>query len=323
MRPMPPEPTSAHPSARPIPVVLDCDPGHDDAFAIAVAADRTELLGITAVSGNVSLDRTLPNALITAQILELDVPVHAGAARPLVVEPSHAEFIHGHTGLDGPTLPSLERAPASNDAVRFLIDTVRSRDDVWIVATGPLTNVALAMLAAPDLATRVAGISIMGGARGPGNVTPAAEFNIWHDPHAAAAVFASGARIVMAGLDLTHQWCMGDPEIARLRDLGSRAGDFFGGLLDHYIGAYSDVFFGRRDGPVHDPCAVFALSDPDLFERAERHVAVEVAGEHTRGMTVVDDRGGSRPAPPNAEVLTRIDAPAATERLFGALATFA
>lgn len=310
------------PSALP-PVVLDCDPGHDDAFAIALAARHTDLLGVTAVSGNVSLDKTLANALITCQVLGIDVPVHGGADRPLVVAPQHAEFIHGPSGLDGPELPELEREATSHDAVRFLVDTARAHDDVWIVALGPLTNVALALAAAPDLVERLAGVSVMGGARGFGNVTPAAEFNIWHDPEAAAAVFASGVRLVMAGLDLTHQWCVGDAEIERLQGLGTRAGAFFGEGLDYYVGAYAEVFLGERRGPMHDPCAVLAVSHPELFEREARHVVVETRGEHTRGMTVVDERGRATTARRNAEVLTRIDTDAATALLMDSVASYA
>ncbi len=199
-------------------IVLDCDPGHDDALAIAVAGVHTDLLGITTVAGNVPLDLTTRNARAMVEVLGLDVPVHRGSRRPLVAEPRTAEFIHGASGLDGPTLPTPTRDLASEDAVGFLVDTVRARPgEVWIVATGPLTNVALALRTAPDVAEKVAGIALMGGGVPFGNVTPSAEFNVLVDPEAADIVFRSGARIVMAGLNVTHQWMIGAPVVERLR----------------------------------------------------------------------------------------------------------
>ncbi len=303
-------------------IILDCDPGHDDALAILLAGRTTELIGITVVSGNAPLDKTLRNALVTAQIAGLDVPVHAGAARPLLAEPRHAAFIHGDSGLDGPELPALRREAASADAARFLIDTARARDDVWLVATGPLTNVALALREAPDLAERLRGISLMGGAWGPGNVSAAAEFNILADPEAAAIVFASGARLVMAGLDVTHQFMIDGDRRARLDALGTAAARFAAALLRFYGEAYARAFGGEPQGPLHDPCAVLALTQPELFASEERHVVVETRGQHTRGMTVVDRRGGGSGAAPNTRVLTRIDADAAFAALSAALSGY-
>ncbi len=307
---------------RPV-VILDCDPGHDDALAILLAGRSTELLGITVVSGNAPLEKTLRNALLTTQIGGLDVPVHAGASRPLVAEARHAPDIHGESGLDGPDLPSLRRAATPGSAVRFLIDAARARDDLWLVATGPLTNVALALRQAPDLAERLLGISVMGGAWGPGNVTAAAEFNVWADPEAAAVVFASGARIVLAGLDLTHQFVIDEDRLARIRALGTAPASFAAELLEYYGGAYRREFAGPLAAPLHDPCSVLALTHPELFERAPRHVAVELHGELTRGATVVDRRAGHRSLPANAEVLERIDAEAAFALLERALSEYA
>lgn len=309
-------------SPRPL-VVLDCDPGHDDALAIAVAARHTELLGITTVAGNVPLDLTTRNARAVVAVLGLDVPVHRGAARPLVAEPRTAEFIHGASGLDGPALPEVLPALASEDAVGFLVDTVRARPgQVWIVATGPLTNVALALQAAPDLADAVAGIAIMGGGIPWGNVTPAAEFNVLVDPEAADLVFRSGVRLVMAGLNVTHQWVIGPDEVARVRATGGRVAGFCADLLAFYGGAYARAFSGRPEGPLHDPCAVLALTHPELFEVTPYHVVVELTGTHTRGMTLADLRGVRRAAPANVEVLTRIDAAAATDLLVATLAAY-
>jgi inosine-uridine nucleoside N-ribohydrolase len=304
-------------------IVLDCDPGHDDALAIAVAARHTELLGITTVAGNVPLPLTTRNALAMVAVLGLDVPVHVGSPRPLVAEPRTAEFIHGASGLDGPTLPAELPEPASRDAVGFIVDTVRARPgQVWIVATGPLTNVALALRAAPDLADQVAGIALMGGGIPWGNVTPAAEFNVLVDPEAADVVFRCGARLVMAGLNVTHQWTIGPAERARIRAGGGRVAAFCAELLDFYGAAYARAFSGVPAGPLHDPVAVLALTHPHLFEVVPHHVVVELTGTHTRGMTVADLRGVRRSAPANVDVLTRIDAAAATDLLVETLGSY-
>ena len=304
-------------------VILDCDPGHDDALAIAVAGRHAELLGITTVAGNVGLPLTTRNALAMRRVLRLDVPVHAGSPRPLVAELRTAEFIHGASGLDGPALPDDLGEPDSRDAVAFIIDTVRGRPgEVWLVATGPLTNVALALRAAPDLAERLAGISLMGGGIPWGNVTPAAEFNVWVDPEAADAVFRSGVRLVMAGLNVTHQWPIGPDERARIRERGGAVSAFCADLLDFYGAAYARAFSGVPAGPLHDPIAVLALTHPHLLEAVPRHVVVELTGTHTRGMTLADLRDVGVGAEPNVEVLTRIDAAAATELLVETLATY-
>lgn len=283
-------------------IILDCDPGHDDAVAILLAARHCELVGVTAVSGNVSLARTTTNALLTAQILGLDVPVHAGASRPLVAPAKHAEFIHGNTGLNGPELPALELQAAGSDAVGFIIDRARALGDLYLVATGPLTNLALALRAAPDIAPRLRGISLMGGSATFGNSTPAAEFNIFYDPEAADIVFRSGVPIMMCGLNLTHQVMVTAEHTARWRAFGGRAAVFVADMLDFYGQAYAKKFSGRQEGPLHDPCAVLALSHPELFTFAPRHVVVELRGEHTRGMTLVDERGVKGQRRPNAQV---------------------
>ncbi|HKI58802.1 MAG TPA: nucleoside hydrolase [Trueperaceae bacterium] len=319
---------SAAPASAPA-VLLDCDPGHDDALAILLAGTTTELVGITAVSGNAPLQRTLHNALIVTQIAGLDVPVHAGAERPLVGEPRHAAFIHGESGLDGPTLPPLRREAAgsgTHSAVHFLLEAAEARDDLWLVATGPLTNVALALGQEPALATRLRGISVMGGSYGPGNVTAAAEFNIYADPEAAAVVFGSGAHIVMAGLDLTHRLVVGAGRREAVAALGNAPAAFSAELLEAYGAAYARTFGREVGAPLHDPCAVLAVTRPELFEGEERHVAVELRGEHTRGMTVVDRRpgagAGGRGEAPNAHVLTGIDDEAAFDALLQALTAY-
>lgn len=312
MRVMPKRPT----------ILLDCDPGHDDAIAILVAARHTELLGLTTVSGNVSLDRTTQNALLTLQIAGLDVPVHAGAHRPLVAPPQHAEDIHGETGLAGPTLPALERSVAGRDGVSFIVDSVRANPGCWLVPTGPLTNVALALRSAPDIREHLAGISLMGGSTVAGNTTPAAEFNIYADPEAADVVFRSGVRLIMAGLNVTHQFVMTPDVIARIRALGGPVADFTADLMDFFTQAYGRRAGGPPRGPLHDPCAILAITHPHLFVSEPMPVVVELEGTHTRGMTLADLRNHRVKAEPNAEVLTRIDATAATELLIETLASY-
>lgn len=296
-------------------LILDCDPGHDDAIAILMAAKHAELIAITAVSGNVPLRLTAHNALITTQILGLDTPVYAGADRPLVAPPRHAEYIHGKSGLGGPVLPLLARQLAGQDAVRFIIEAGRCYDDLWVVATGPLTNVALALRQAPDLASRLRGIAIMGGSTSFGNTTSHAEFNIWADPEAAAIVFTSGAKLLLCGLNLTHQFMIDTESIAQIRELGGEAATFTAELLDFYSAKYAEKFSGKIEGPLHDPCAVMMVTHPELFTCIDRHVAVELTGQLTRGMTVVDERGIKEMEPNNVSVAYQLDAAAALKLL--------
>lgn len=305
-------------------IILDCDPGHDDALAILLAAQHCDLLGITTVSGNAPLSATTRNALIISQIAGLDVPVHAGAERPLVAEAYHAPDIHGESGLGGPELPELTREAASTDAVRFIIDTVRSRESVWLIAVGPLTNVALALREAPDLVERLSGISVMGGSATFGNRTATAEFNIWADPEAAQMVFSSGAHIIMCGLNLTHQYMLFDEDVARIRALANPAATLAADLLSFYGQAYAEAFFGRTESPLHDPCAVLAVTHPELLRTEPRHVEVELRGEHTRGMTVVDERGrlARDNKPPNVQVAYGIERDEAVEVLMEALSSY-
>lgn len=302
-------------------IILDCDPGHDDAVAILLAARQCDVLAITTVSGNAPLRLTTANALLMCQLAELDIPVHSGADRPLLVPAAHAARAHGETGLDGPLRPDVHLGAASADAIGCIIDTVRTHDDVWLVPVGPLTNIALAIRQAPDIVERVAGISLMGGAVGPGNVTPAAEFNIWADPHAAQIVFASGAPVLrMAGLNLTHQLCVGPDVIAALRADGGTVPTFMAGLFEFYLAAYRDRA-GLEAAPMHDPCAVLAVTRPKLFAFEARHVDVETTGDLTRGMTVADERPGSEAAP-NCDVAYGIDAVAALELIVDAVRSY-
>lgn len=270
-------------------LIVDCDPGLDDACALVLAHHFGDLVAVTTVGGNAPLSAVTTNALLTLQVFGIDVEVYPGADRPLVAPLRHAPEIHGADGFAGPQLPPLRRSAAPVHAVEYLIETIRATEGLWLVPCGPLTNVALALRQAPDLADRLAGISFMGGSAGSGNATPAAEFNIAVDPEAAAAVLASGARIAMAGLDLTLQFVVDDTLTHALRELGGPGAVMLADLVAAYLDAVEAVR-GRRRGGMHDPCAVLAVTHPGLITHALRQVGVELAGTLTRGMTVVDQR---------------------------------
>ena len=295
----------------PLNVVVDCDPGHDDAIALMVAHRFAEVAGISTVCGNAPLADTTRNALALAELAGWETPVHAGAAAPLAGEPVHAAHVHGETGLGGAGLPEPSTAPASDDAVGFLLEASMRIDDLWIVAIGPLTNIAMAIGRDPGFAARLAGISIMGGSATAGNVTRAAEFNIWADPEAAAVVFRAGAPLKMCGLNLTTQLQSEDGLIPRLTGRGP-VPDLVARLFA-FIHDRMEELVGERRAALHDPCAVLALTHPHLIRFEPRAVDVELAGEWTRGMTVVDERTLRRQDPPNAEVAYEIDAGAATD----------
>ncbi len=272
-------------------ILLDCDPGHDDAAAMVMAAHYGDLVGVTTVGGNAPLADVTNNALLTAQIFGLDVDVHAGCDRPLVAEPLHAPEVHGVSGFAGPALPSLERTVSPTSAIEYIIETVRATEGLWLVPTGPLTNVAVALRQAPDLADRVAGISFMGGSAGLGNRTAAAEFNALVDPEAVKVVIDCGARVVMSGLDLTLQFVVDDQLAEDLAAIGTVGATVLADLIRFYLDKAEERGLPRRGG-LHDPCAVLAVTHPHLIERTRRPVDVELDGRLTRGMTVVDRRGG-------------------------------
>lgn len=270
-------------------ILLDCDPGHDDAAAMVVAAHYGDLVGVTTVGGNAPLADVTTNALLTAQIFGIDVEVHAGCDRPLVAEPLHAPEVHGVSGFAGPLLPDLERAPSTVGAIEYIIETVRAEEGLWLVPTGPLTNIALVIRHAPDVVDRVAGISFMGGSADSGNRTAAAEFNALVDPEAAKVVVDCGARIVMSGLDLTRQFVVDDRLADDLSSIGSTGALVLADLIRAYLDKAEKRGLARRGG-LHDPCAVLAVTHPDAIQRTVRSVDVELHGRLTRGMTVVDRR---------------------------------
>jgi inosine-uridine nucleoside N-ribohydrolase len=299
-------------------IILDCDPGHDDVIAIIVAAQHTDLAGITTVAGNAPLDRTTYNACVIRDALALTTTVHSGAARPLVAEPKFAGFVHGESGLDGADLPVPTHGADGTDAVGFIIETCRAEPGIRLVPTGPLTNVALAMRAAPDLVDHIAGISLMGGGTF-GNRTPLAEFNIWADPDAAAIVFGSGVDITMAGLDVTHQFLVTPDRIDQVGAMGAPFTDMITDLFRFFSKNYISRHDEIRGAALHDPLAVMAVTHPYLFEAVDRHVTVETIGRHTAGMTVIDRRDISDREPPNVHVLERVDDAAAWQIVIDSL----
>jgi inosine-uridine nucleoside N-ribohydrolase len=295
----------------PTPILIDCDPGHDDAMALllALASPELELLGVTTVHGNTTLDKTTANAL---RILEFagrgDVPVAVGADRPLVREPRVADHVHGASGLDGPDLPPPAGAPVSAHAVDFLAERLRAAGrPVTLIPTGPLTNIALLLARHPDAAQDIERVVLMGGAIAEGNVTPAAEFNIWVDPEAAARVFASALDITMIGLDITHRALMTAEHADRLRAAG-RVGSLVAELWTFYHRFHSRVY-DFAGTPVHDALAVAHVIQPGIVRTEHRHVAIECASELCLGRTVVD-LWQVTGAAPNAHVGVAVEAEA-------------
>jgi inosine-uridine nucleoside N-ribohydrolase len=296
-------------------IILDCDPGHDDAIALllALASPEVELLGVTTVAGNQTLEKTTANAI---RVLEFagrtEIPVAAGADRPLAREPYVAKYVHGDTGLDGPDLPPAQGSPLDEHAVDFL---GRHAAGATLVAVGPLTNVALMLARHPD--ARPARVVLMGGSIGLGNVTPAAEFNIWADPEAAARVFDSGLDVTMIGLDVTHEALMTKADADRLRTTG-RTGTLVAELWEFYNRFHSRTY-GFDGSPIHDAVALAHVFRPDLVATEHRHVAIECGSDLTRGRTVVDlwRRTDNEP---NANVGVGIDGRAFIELLLERIA---
>jgi inosine-uridine nucleoside N-ribohydrolase len=288
-------------------IVLDCDPGLDDAIAILCAARFADLVAITTVTGNVSIDKTTRNALVVCRLAGIDVPVHAGAAEALVPHQHGAAEVHGESGLGGDVDIDPGCGPASSDAPGALCALARERDDLHLVAVGPLTNVALAIRRDPSFAARLRSLTIMGGAVTGGNVTSAAEFNIFIDPEAAAIVFDSGVPIRTVPLDCTHQVVARAHHATALREAATPTATFVADLLGHY-GRLGAAIGLAGLGALHDPCAVLSVVHPELFGFLPRRVDIELDGRLTRGMTVVDARPSVRDDEQNALVALSVDA---------------
>jgi inosine-uridine nucleoside N-ribohydrolase len=283
-------------------ILIDCDPGHDDAIALllALASPELELLGVTTVAGNQTLEKTTANAIRVLDFVGRgDVMVAAGADRPLVRDPFVAAYVHGETGLDGPYLPPPQREPLALHAADFLAERVAG---ATLVALGPLTNVALLLARHPE--ARPDRIVLMGGSIGLGNVTPAAEFNIWADPEAAARVFESGLELTMVGLDVTHEALLLHADAERLRASG-RTGQMVAELYDFFHRFHRDTY-GFGGSPIHDAVAVAYAFRPGLMETKRCRVAIECDSELTRGRTVVDLWARTEEEP-NADVGVGID----------------
>jgi inosine-uridine nucleoside N-ribohydrolase len=300
----------------PLPVLFDCDPGYDDAIAIllAVASPELDVLGVAAVAGNESLESTTANAL---RVLELagrnDIPVASGSPRPLIRPGRSYDAGGGEARMDRAGMPAATKSPVAEHPVDLLASAILGAPEPpWLVAVGPLTNVALLLALRPEAAERLAGIAIMGGAIGDGNVTPNAEFNIWYDPEAAQRVFSSGIPCAMFGLDVTRKAVLAAADAERLRALGP-------------LGEVVERLFHFEEGeavswPIHDAVPVLHLARPGSVETARAHVAVECGADLTRGRTVVDFRHAAERSP-LAEVGVRLEPQTFADFVFQRLQT--
>jgi pyrimidine-specific ribonucleoside hydrolase len=271
-------------------IILDCDPGHDDAIALmlALASPEVQLLGVSTVAGNQTVEKTTANAIRVLELLGRDeVPVAAGAPGPLARDLRVARDVHGESGLDGPDLPAPARAAVPQHAIDWIASTLAAQaQPVTLVPTGPLTNIALFLARYPELVPKVARIVLMGGAIGLGNVTPAAEFNIWVDPEAARRVFSSGLEVTMVGLDVTHKALLRQLHVDRLAGSGV-AGKFAADLYGFYARHHRDRY-GWDGAPVHDAVAIAHLLDESLLEIRACAVKIDTSSELSRGRTHVD-----------------------------------
>ncbi|MCJ8217301.1 pyrimidine-specific ribonucleoside hydrolase RihA [Aeromonas veronii] len=308
-----------------LPVILDCDPGHDDAIALilALASPELNVLAVTTSAGNQTPDKTLNNAQRILTLLGRDdIPLAAGAPKPLARELIIADNVHGESGLDGPKLPDPAFAPQAMTGLELMAKCLReSPEPVTLVPTGPLTNIALLLAAHPELKSKIARIVLMGGAAGAGNWTPAAEFNIYVDPEAADMVFKSGIPITMCGLDVTHEAQVMDEDIERVRAITNPVAQCVAGLLDFFMIYHRNPKWGFAGAPLHDPCTIAWLLNSALFHGVECRVDIETQGEHTVGMTVVD-RYGLSGKPANALVLLGLDRPGFIDLLVTRLRAF-
>lgn len=290
-------------------IILDCDPGHDDAIAIMLAGKhpKIELLGITVVAGNQTLEKTTANALKVCQHLGLDVPVYAGSEQPMVRKKQViADDIHGVTGLDGPVFAALERSCEQTHAVQYLIETLlASNEPITLVPTGPLTNIAMAIRLEPRIVKKIEKIVLMGGSMGLGNVTPAAEFNILADAEAAQVVFTCGRPVVMMGLDVTRKVLCYPSVIDRMSAVDNVASRLFGDLMTFFNKTQKEMFHWEG-GPLHDPLTVCYLIDPSVVTLQAMVTTIDNSAGESYGRTNCDYFGLSSEVP-NAQVATEVD----------------
>lgn len=289
-------------------IILDCDPGHDDAVAIMLAAREPslELLGVSVVAGNQTLENTQRNARNVLQWLGADIPVYAGCDRPMVRDKVIAADIHGSTGLDGPVFPPLLKRLEPEHAVQFLIRTLlESEGDITVVTTGPMTNLAMAMRLEPKITEKIRRIVLMGGSFTNGNVTPAAEFNILADAEAASVCFRSGRPITMVGLDVTRKALCYPEIVERMGRIGNRASNLFVALMGHFCKTQKQIF-GWEGGPLHDPVTIAYLIDPEVLVTKPMNVQIDIRSTQSYGRTNCDYYGYQK-LPPTAEVAVDID----------------
>ena len=289
-------------------VILDCDPGHDDAVAILLAGinENIELLGITVVTGNQTLEKTTKNALNICQYLGLDVPVYPGCPDPMIRPKFVAADIHGETGLDGPVFDPLTREAEKQHGVLWMIDTLMKSDgDITVVTTGPMTNLGMAMRMEPAIIPKIKEIVLMGGAYTNGNVTPAAEFNIIEDADAAYVCFTSGRPITMVGLDVTRKALCYPAIVERMGKVGNKASKLFVDLMGHFCKSQKEVF-GWEGGPLHDPITIAYLIDPTVITTKPMHCEIDIFSPQSLGRTNCDFFGYQKKEP-NANVAIDID----------------
>ena len=289
-------------------IILDCDPGHDDAVAIMLAAinPKIELLGITVVAGNQKLEKTVNNALKVCNHLNLNVPVYSGMSRPMIREQLIADDIHGETGLDGPKFEELKIKAENKHAVNFIIDTLMNSDEkITLVPTGPLTNIGMAIRFEPKIIEKINRIVLMGGSYQLGNMTPAAEFNILADPDAAHIVFSSGVKIVMMGLDLTRQASATKEVVEKIKSLNNKASKLFVDLMEFFAASQKNVF-GWSAPPVHDPTTIAYIIDPECIEVKPMFCEIELWSERSYGRTLCDYFGILKKEP-NVDVAVKLD----------------
>lgn len=305
-------------------VILDMDPGHDDALAIflALAHPEMEVLGITCCAGNAPLERTQYNARVVLDVAgRTDIPVAAGLPKPLLRELRTAPNVHGQSGLDGPELPQPSFELVQEHAVDLIVRLLMESDGpVTLIPTGPLTNIAAALLMRPEIKSNLEKVVLMGGAHGEGNTTPSAEFNIWVDPEAAKIVFEAGLDITMVGLDVTHKALVTFDDAERIKAMDNRVSTFVYELLE-YFGRHHRSFYNWNGSPIHDACAVAEVLRPGLITTRHVNVQVETQSELTRGRTVCDLLGVTG-LPPTAHVGVDIDRDAFVEMLLEALASY-
>ena len=302
-----------------IPIILDGDPGHDDAMAwsLANASDELEILAVTSCCGNQTIEKTTYNTMRICTLLGLHVPTAKGRPRPLVSAPIIAPTVHGESGLDGPKLPEPDFELVPMTAIELMEKVIRESDEpVTLVPTGPLTNVAGLLLAHPELKSKIRQISLMGGGVQYGNWTPAAEFNILVDPEAAEIVFSSGIPIIMAGLDVTEKAMIFPEDFERIRAVGNPVAKVVAEWLEFFYQFHRSM--GYEGAPVHDAVAVAALIHPEIMEMKDLYVEVETEGDFCKGATVADFRGVLGKAP-NAKVIMGIDRKAFADLLVEAV----